>query len=689
MLAMSVFGKATFSKVCQPGYRPKGFSFLRFAVGEASRSNVLKKSSIWLAMALSSSAAPFFTIDAKAQSAMNNDGIATVNVTSKRGIRPTLDVLADTTIIDRAAIASSPALTLVDLLQEQAGLEITLQGGQGKLSGIFLRGTKTAQTLIIVDGVRLENPLSGGANLEFIPLAAIERIEVSRGPASSFYGSAAMGGVIQIFTRQNSDGTSSGIKTFGSFAYGSNATLKANAGVSGADQSTRWLVSIARDQTKGFEATLPSSSSYQADRDGNRQSAVNLSASHQFSPRFSAGVNAFVTNGRSFYDSMFSAPADTRLDFRTSALSGFVKGLVNNVWATELRVGKSAIGYDYFDATGLFPFAPKSDTLNFAWTNQIKLSEQPSAGSVFAGLESAKQSVTGPGVSTGSSVYGATSRRISSLFGGYETRFDSHSIRMQLRNDSIQAAGAALSSKATTGTVAYGYGFNNGWQLRASVGSAFRAPTFDDLYNPFGPNPLLKPEKSVGYEIGTEYRQSGQSAQTLKLTAFSQKIRQAIELDSSFVSQNYDAAKVSGATVEASQQFGAFRLKGHLTLQDTQGTYTDFTSFLPVTGPLARRANVHGSIALNWQANDVNSMSKTGLRGAIQWQFQGHRIDTDGARLAGYGVLNLTSSYRFSDAQNSGWSVFGKLGNALGREYQLASGYRATPRYLMIGISYE
>jgi vitamin B12 transporter len=651
-------------------------------VGEVIRSALLKKSPITVALsafAIFNSTA--FNSTAIAQ--QSDSTIETVNITSKRGIRPVLDVLADTTVIDRAAIQSSAASNLIDLLQGQAGLEVTQQGGQGKLSGLFLRGTKTAQTLVIVDGIRLENPLSGGANLEFIPLASIERIEISRGPASSFYGSAAMGGVIQIFTRQNSETSPAGVNAFGSFSLGSNSTVRANAGVSGAHESTRWMVSVARDQTQGYEATLPSSTSYQKDRDGNRQNAVNISASHQIIPTLQVGFNGFVTKGRTFYDSSFSAPDDTRLDYRTTSLSGFLKGQLSSVWAAELRVGKTGIAYDYFDASGFFPFAPKSDTFNLALTNQVELGEFPSAGSLFGGAESSKQTVTGPGVTSGSSVYGATARRINSVFAGYETRVDSHAIRLQVRNDSIHSEGAAPSSKANTGTVAYGYTLSKEWQLRASAGSAFRAPTFDDLYNPFGPNPMLKPEKSLGYELGVEYRNALQSS--MKVTAFSQKIRQAIELDSSFVSQNYDSAKVAGATIEASQKLGSFRLRGNITMQDTEGSYTDFSTGKTVIGNLSRRANLHGSIAVNWLDTAANANLKNGWKAGAQWQFQGHRGDTDGSRLAGYGVVNLSTSYGFF----GNWSAFGKLGNVFDRQYQLASGYRATPRYLMIGVSYN
>jgi vitamin B12 transporter len=668
------------TKVCEPGYRPKGFSYSRFAVGEVTWSILLKKSPIAVAL----SAFAIFNLTAFNSTAVaqqSDSTIETVNITSKRGIRPVLDALADTTVIDRGAIESSAATNLIDLLQGQAGLETVQLGGQGKTSGLFLRGTKTAQTLVIIDGVRIENPLSGGANLEFIPLASIERIEISRGPASSFYGSAAVGGVIQIFTRQTSETSPAGVRAFGSFALGSNATVRANAGVSGADQSTRWMVSAARDQTRGFGATLPSSPDYQSDRDSNRQNALNIAVSHQIGPQLQLGFNGFVTQGRTFYDSQYSQPADTGLSYRTSAFSGFAKGQLSDAWSTELRVGKTGIAYDYF----AFSFAPKSDTLNLAWTNQFKLGALPSAGSLFGGIETAKQAVTGPGVSSGNPLYlySANSRRINSVFGGYETRIDSHAIRLQVRNDAIHSEGAALSSKANTGTVAYGYTLSKAWQLRASAGSAFRAPTFDDLYSPGGTaNPSLNPEKSLGYELGVEYRDVFQS---MKVTAFSQKIRQAIELDPKFTPQNYDSAKVTGATIEASQKLGAFRLRGNVTVQDTEGIYTDSVSGKTVVGSLARRANLHGSIALNWLDTAANSNQRTGWKAGAQWQFQGHRGDTDGSRLAGYGVVNLSTSYGFF----GNWSAFGKLGNVFDRQYQLASGYRATPRYLMIGVSYN
>jgi vitamin B12 transporter len=644
----------------------------------------LKKSV--LSMAIASLAAPFLFYPQ-----VSFADLDAVTITGNRSVRPTLDRLADVTVIDRAAILNSAASTLIDLLQQQAGLEVTQQGGQGKLSGVFLRGTKTAQTLVIVDGVRLENPLSGGANLEFLPLASIERIEIARGPSSSFYGSAAMGGVIQIFTRQGPDSGGGNAYAFGSLAAGSQSSINASAGVGGKGDLARWLISISRDQTKGFEATRPSSSSYQADRDAHRQNALNMNVALKLPNAGEIGVLGFATLGRTYYDDGSPVGADTRLDFKTSNFAIYAKSQLATRWASEVRIGQSRISYDYFDATGLYPFAPKSATNNLSWSNRIALGdspagETPAAGVLVAGLERTAQDVNGAGVSTGSSPYLETSRRITSGFAGYEVRADAHSLRLQARHDSVQSRGLVASTGANTGTVAYGYAFGSGWNMRASAGSAFRVPTFDDLYNPFGANPNLRPERSLGYELGVEKRQG---TSLLKFTAFSQKISQAIELDASYVAQNFDAAKIVGATVELREQIGPVLLNAHLTEQNAQGTYTDFNSSTQVTGRLARRAKTHGSVGATWAADSIAK----GVKLAGDWQFQGQRIDSNGAALAGYGVFNLKAQLRLNadpiGAQSPSWIGFAKIGNLFGKRYELASGYNAAPRFLLIGVRYE
>ena len=175
-----------------------------------------------------------------------------VVVTATRSERALDEMLVDIRVIDALEIARSGVTSLPELLRARGGVEISQNGGPAALSGLFVRGTKTAQTLVLVDGVRLENPAGGGANLEYLPLAAIERIEIVRGPASALYGSAAMGGVIQIFTRGGA-----GSATSGQIAAGSHGSVQWQAALSRADADgrTRLNASVSGERSDGFDAT--------------------------------------------------------------------------------------------------------------------------------------------------------------------------------------------------------------------------------------------------------------------------------------------------------------------------------------------------------------------------------------------------------------------------------------------------
>ena len=130
-----------------------------------------------------------------------------LSVTATRGLQPAPELLADVTVIGRDEIARSGVQSLAELMQRQPGSEIVQNGGPGSVSGVFLRGANTQQTLVLVDGVRLASATTGATSLSAIPLDQIERIEILRGPASSLYGADAIGGVIQVFTRRGTPGS--------------------------------------------------------------------------------------------------------------------------------------------------------------------------------------------------------------------------------------------------------------------------------------------------------------------------------------------------------------------------------------------------------------------------------------------------------------------------------------------------
>ena len=580
-----------------------------------------------------------------------------VVVTATRDERVIERTLADVTVIDSTQIAASGMASLPELLSTYGGIEISQNGSGGSTAGVFVRGTKTSQTVVLIDGVRLENPTSGTANLEFLPLSAIDRIEVVRGPLSSLYGSGAMGGVIQIFTRQGG----AGFQPTASVGYGSRNTAQARLGLSGSigeSGATRYSIGVAGDRTAGHEISLPSSPNYQSDRDGNSQGSVNGSLVHTLKSGWRLGANLFSTSGRVEYDDVYSQPGQARMHYRTAAATGFLKGRLSPHWQTDLSFGQTQIAYRF----ETFTFAPRAQTTSLAWQNRYTLPR----GRLLFGLEQVNQRLSGEGVVTGPWAYLNDSRKTDSAFVGYELAIREHLLRFQARHDHIEGFGSE-----PTGTLAYGYQLTPYWLLRASLASAFRAPTFDDLFSPLGSNPDLVPERSRGSELALEYREGGA---LFKATLFQSRIRNAIELDPFYTPQNINSARVEGISFEARQRVGRVYLRGAVTFQDPRGERFDPDSAELVSGQLARRARRFASLGAQMPIG-------AGRLGA-DWMLQANRQESNGKPIAGYGVVNLYASYPVTRQ----WESFVRLGNLSDKIYETASGYRMPPRSLFVGM---
>jgi len=581
-----------------------------------------------------------------------------VVVTATRSDTPVERTLADVTVVDAQAIRDAGASTLPELLRSAGGIEISQNGGAGSVSGVFLRGARTSQTLVLIDGIRIENPASGGGLTEFLPLSAIDRIEIVRAPASSLYGSAAVGGVVQIFTRRPAG---DGIVPFASAGFGSRGTRQLQAGVSGRQGDTGFSLSLSQEATDGFDATLPGSPDRQADRDGNRVGALTASLTHRLSADWRLGANLLVSDGRVEYDDAFSTPETAKMDYRSAAVSAFVTGRLSSQWESTFRVGNSSIDYSF----AAFTFAPRTDSRTVAWENLVE-----AGGSRWQfGLETVEQKIAGEGMTVGAFVYARDERDTDSAFAGWERDLGAHLLRASVRHDRIEAVGSE-----TSGSLGWGWRVSPQWLLRAGWGSAFRAPTFDDLYNPWSPNPTLRPERSIGVELAAEWRRG---SDLFKATAFSNRIRDAIELDAFYTAQNLEVARVRGLTLEGRRSIGDFAFRASVTFQDPQAERTDPLTGIATESDLARRARRHATLGASWRHGP--------WRLGADAIAQGERVDTTGARMAGYAFVDLWGSYRLDRR----WQLFGRLGNVADREYETAAGYRAAPRALFVGVRYE
>ncbi|MEZ5728721.1 MAG: TonB-dependent receptor [Burkholderiaceae bacterium] len=578
--------------------------------------------------------------------------LKTVVVTANRSERPIDTTLSDVVVIDRETIEAESTSTLAQLLRRHGGIEIAETGGLGRTTGLFVRGTRNSQSVVLIDGLRLENPSSGGANLEFLPVSAIERVEIVKGPAASIYGSGAIGGVIQVFTRRHANAWSIGA------GAGDHDVARAQASLMRDFGDTSLQASIAAERGPRFETTSPANPSYQADLDSSRARNARVHLAHKLGERVRLSLGALATRGEADFDSAFSPSADTRMRFATRAVSASAQVRVTDRWLATLRGGRSHIDYTFVP----FVFAPRTSSTNFIWENTVAVD----AGEFLFGAEDLRQTMVGDGVSTGAFPYSASRRSTRSLFGGYSWSKGPHLARIDLRNDRV----GALPSR-TTGMLAYGYRFGAGWLARASMGTAFRAPTFDDLYSPFGSNPSLRPERARSGEVALERRWSLGVA---RAQVFASRIDDAIELDAFFVPQNVSRARVTGVSTDVATTIGPWRLDAAATFQRARAYSVDPVSGLEQSRPLARRASRHASVGVHfltgaWQAG-------------ARVKAQSERFEASGDRMGGYAVIDADFRYRIGKHVDLDL----KVGNLADRRYETAAFYPALGRSFYLGV---
>jgi vitamin B12 transporter len=558
------------------------------------------------------------------------------------------DLVSDVVVLDRAAIEASTGRTLTEVLARSAGVQMTATGGAGSLSGVFLRGTETRHTILLIDGVRYGTATAGLPNLDTLPLDMIERIEVLKGPGSALYGSDAVGGVVQVFLRKGVKGFSpSAAVTVGSYGF---TQLSAGlTGSGGEGNAVSYALGVQKTNNKGFSATNSKVAfgSYNADNDAFKQDALNLSVAMQINPSWRIDAGALYADGVSHYDDGPSNGASTAV--RGQTLRAGLEGKVLPTWKTQLRVSQSAdkqVGLE-----GAYLPSKFNTTQNqLTWQNDI---DTP-IGIALVGAEQLVQKVDS------STPYDVSHRTVNSVFAGLNGSAGSHSWQANVRRDSNSQFG-----DNSTWFAGYGYKINPAWRVNASYGTSFVAPSFNQLYYPGYSNPLLQPEQGKNLDLGVTYSDNGQ---TVKLVRFDNKIRGFIT--NTTLPANIPRARIDGWTLSYDGAFDALNLHASV---DALNARNELTGNL-----LPRRAK-----------NQVN-LGADYRMGA--WSFGGNVLSV-GSRFDDVKNAVALNSYLTADvfvnySINKDLQVQAKINNLANKTYETAYGYNQAGRAAYITLRY-
>lgn len=588
-------------------------------------------------------------LSSAAQAASPTYALDDIVVTATRTQLPEREVIGDITVITPEQIRDAGQTTLIELLQVQPGLEITQNGGTGALASVRIRGGNSGYTLVLVDGLRVGSVTAGTTPLENISLDQIDHIEILRGPASSLYGADAVSGVIQIFTKQGKGAP----HLSAALGWGSYGAVNGRVGYSGQVGATRFNLGMGYDKTNGgFSAVRPGAFGYVADDDGDRKRSVSLSLEHALNADHSIGLTGFYNYDRVQYD---AGTANDYANNQVNGLSAYWKGRLASAWSSRLLIGQ---GQNHTQDFGGYPGKFDTNQTQYQWQNDFALP----LGLLSASLERNEQKVD---ASTG---YTRTERTVNAVQLGYSARAGAHSVQASLRHDDYNDFGGH-----TTGTLGYAYHINPLWQLNASAGTAFKAPTFNDMYYPlsFGyqGNPNLQPEQSRQAEVGARYH-SGVTQ--FGVTLFENRVKDLIVINSSFTTvTNVAEARIRGLELTGATRLAGVTVKASFDWQNPQDRATGNT--------LTYRARRHGTL-------DLGKLFGKLELGAQVIASDKRYIDAANTHsLGGYTLFNLRARYKLAPE----WGVLARVNNVLDKNYQLVDGYNTPGINAFVGVEYN
>lgn len=589
-----------------------------------------------------------------------------VVVTATRVAVPVTDVIADVSIIDRSDLELAGQSSLKDILAQQPGVQISSNGGYRSSTGVFLRGATSSQAIVLIDGVRVGSATTGAASFENMPLDRIERIEILRGAASALYGPDAVGGVIQIFTREPEDG----LHLTANIGAGSDGQRQAGASIRGRDGAIGYSLGLSKEKAAGISViNNPASDSFNADQDSFDVNSVDAKFTAQLSKEHALTLGLM----RSEMEYQFDGDAATvflpnPLGLTKLSTDAWLRPSLTSVslkWDAQwLPIWKSSLLLSNGDDESVTEYLRASDgALNTrstfkthrtqaTWQNDITLGQDV----LTALLETRSEDVDS------TTNYTVKKRDVNSGMLSYALNKSRWNALAVLRHDENSQFGG-FGNWALSG----GYKLTANWRAVASVGTSFQAPTFNQLYYPDYGTPTLTPQRNRASELGLKYQQGSLAAGAV---VYYNEIKGFIDPATNTQSS---LAVLRGITLSLQNQ-----------VRDTHYSVSyDYAD--PYAQPNDLRLVRVARNVLNFNVN--HRLGAVSVFGELK--LSSDRVDnnltfTGRDVLAGYSLLNAGVTWKI----NKQVSLLARINNLTDATYVLSNGYAMPGRNAFVSLSW-
>jgi len=564
----------------------------------------------------------------------------TVQVTASRVPETVDDTLADVTVITRDDIDASGSRDVLDLLRLQAGVDLYRTGGAGQQTSLFLRGTNSNHVLVLIDGVRAASANTGAFAFEWLPLDAVERIEIVRGPRASYWGSDAIGGVIQIFTRKLEGPRAAA-------GYGTYDDAAGAAGIGHWDGANGYSVQVGARHVGGFSATNPSICNgpddpycpYNPDDDGFRNTNLVARGAHTLGSQL-VSASVYRSQGEVEFDQ-----GNSNVIEQDAGVN--LEGDLADGWSHRLSIGNAR--EDLNTPTYYTLYLTRRDSL--LWQNDFKLSDTQR---LIAGIDYLHESGETRDTFAGAALYD-DSRNDTAVFGGWQAGFGAFDSELSLRHDDNSEFGGA-----TTGSAALGWRYRDFARIYASYGEGFRSPTLNEQFSPgygglFAGNPALDPERSHSTELGIELTPA--EGQRFGAHLYSTRVRDLISFTGpDFQAENIARTKIDGTELTYDADAGPWLAHLAYTYEDAKDETTD-------TELLRRPKNKFDAV--------VERRFGERFRAGAELVYADEAADIAGTTLPSYAIVNLRGTWTI----NADWRLTGRIENLFDKDYELVHGY--------------